>query len=116
MNFFVKIALNTGLSDSSRVKALHFIGWLIRVKSKVIIRHKLLSAILTVIFPMMATHGEEDGNCEGSEDETESLPEAEDSRPNAAAAQVGKKIIRLANNIILSLLSYLMVVSTSCIV
>ncbi|XP_046842759.1 importin-4-like isoform X2 [Xenia sp. Carnegie-2017] len=88
VDFCLQIAMNTGLSDSSRVKALHFIGWLIRVKSKVIIRHKLLSAILTVIFAMMATHGEEDGNCEGCEDETESLPEAEDSRPNAVAAQV----------------------------
>lgn len=90
VEFCLHIAVNTELSDSSRVKALHFIGWLIRVKSKVILKNKLLSPILSVIFPIMATRGEEDvgdGECE-DEDDAESLTEAEDSRPNAVAAQV----------------------------
>lgn len=90
VEFCLHIAMNTELSDSSRVKALHFIGWLIRVKSKVILKNKLLSPILSVIFPIMATRGEEDvgdGECE-DEDDAESLTEAEDSRPNAVAAQV----------------------------
>ncbi|XP_028409936.1 importin-4-like [Dendronephthya gigantea] len=90
VEFCLYIAMNTELGDSSRVKALHFISWIIRVKSKVILKNKLLSPILSVVFPIMATRGEEDvadGDCEDEED-TESLTEAEDSRPNAVAAQV----------------------------
>lgn len=90
VEFCLCIAMNTELGDSTRVKALHFISWLIRVKSKVILKNKLLSPILSVVFPIMATRGEEDagdGECEGEED-SESLTEAEDSRPNAVAAQV----------------------------
>ena len=90
VEFCLHIASNTELGDSSRVKALHFIGWLIRVKSKVILKNKLLSPILSVIFPIMATRGEEDVGDDDEEDDVESLTEAEDSRPNAVAAQVWK--------------------------
>lgn len=92
VEFCLHIAVNKELSDSSRVKALHFVGWLVRVKSKLILKNKLLSPILSVVFPIMATRGEEDvgdGESEPDDDE-ERLDEVEDSRPNAVATQVRK--------------------------
>ena len=94
VEFCLHIAMNSELSDNSRAKALHFIGWLIRVKSKVILKNKLLSPILSVIFPIMATRGDEDvGDGEDDDDDEESLTESEDSRPNAVAAQVNERYL-----------------------
>lgn len=87
VEFCLKIAMNPDLGDSSRVKALHFINYLIRIKPKIIIKHKMLTPILSVIFPIMATRGEEDAEDE-NEDEEEELSETEASRPCAVAAQV----------------------------
>lgn len=40
------IAGNKSLDDALRVKAVGFIGWLVRTKKKVMIKHKLVEPIL----------------------------------------------------------------------
>ncbi|XP_026546189.1 importin-4 [Notechis scutatus] len=54
VNFCLEVASNQGLSDSLRVKALSCISYLIKLKSKAILKHKLLSPILNALFPIMS--------------------------------------------------------------
>ena len=57
-----------------------------------IIKHKLLTIILSVVFPIMATRGEEDAEDE-NEDEEDELTDAEANRPCAVAAQVWSDLL-----------------------
>ncbi|XP_026575342.1 importin-4-like [Pseudonaja textilis] len=54
VNFCLEVASNQGLSDGLRVKALSCISYLIKLKSKAILKHKLLSPILNALFPIMS--------------------------------------------------------------
>uniref|UniRef100_A0A673LU83 Importin-4-like n=1 Tax=Sinocyclocheilus rhinocerous TaxID=307959 RepID=A0A673LU83_9TELE len=73
------------LSDSLRVKALSCIAVLIRLKSKAVLKHKLLQPILQVVFPILSAApppGEED-----PEDE-ENDTEGDSENPKHFAVQV----------------------------
>ncbi|KAG7455466.1 hypothetical protein MATL_G00257020 [Megalops atlanticus] len=88
VHFCLEISADTSLSDSMRVKALSCIALLIRLKSKVVLKQKLLSPILQTVFPILSASpppGQEDPE----DQEKEGDDDDEDSEtPKHFAAQV----------------------------
>lgn len=85
VQFCLEISADVSLSDSLRVKALSCIAVLIRLKNKVVLKHKLLQPILQVVFPILSAApppGEEDP--EDEENDTEDNSE----NPKHFAVQV----------------------------
>uniref|UniRef100_A0A8C1C9L6 Importin 4 n=1 Tax=Cyprinus carpio carpio TaxID=630221 RepID=A0A8C1C9L6_CYPCA len=85
VRFCLEISADVSLSDSLRVKALSCIAVLIRLKSKAVLKHKLLQPILQVVFPILSAApppGEED-----PEDE-ENDTEGDSENPKHFAVQV----------------------------
>lgn len=78
----LEIAANQSFEDNIRVKAMSIISWLTRLKKKTIVKHKLVPAILEVLFPIMCQPFESEDD-EDSDDETE-----ENQSPSLLAAQV----------------------------
>jgi len=78
--FCLEITSNTQLLDPLRVKALNTIGYLIRLKKKVILKHKLVDPILRVVFALMNAGGDED-------EDDDSDAEEDDSSPSVFASQ-----------------------------
>ncbi|KAF7667322.1 hypothetical protein LDENG_00067550 [Lucifuga dentata] len=85
--FCLEVGADTTLSNSLRVKALACVAFLIRLKSKVVLKQKLLSPILQAIFPVLSAApppGEED-----PEDEEDSDGDDTDNEsPKHCAAQI----------------------------
>nr|DBA22463.1 TPA: hypothetical protein GDO54_013489 [Pyxicephalus adspersus] len=90
IHFCLEIAVNKSLSDDLRVKALYCIRFLIKLKSKSILKQKLLPQILNAVFPIMCAEpppGQLDP--EDQEDEDELLEDqAEVQIPKHYAVQV----------------------------
>ncbi|XP_070585747.1 importin-4 isoform X2 [Erythrolamprus reginae] len=89
VNFCLEVASNQQLTDSLRVKALSCISYLIKLKSKAILKHKLLAPILSALFPIMSAEpppGQMDTEDELTEEEIED--EAEVQTPKHFAVQV----------------------------
>ncbi|XP_018412184.1 PREDICTED: importin-4 [Nanorana parkeri] len=90
IHFCLEIAVNKSLSDDLRVKALYCIRFLIKLKSKSILKQKLLPKILNAVFPIMCAEpplGQLDP--EDQEDEDELLEDqAEVQLPKHYAVQV----------------------------
>ncbi|XP_053323898.1 importin-4 [Spea bombifrons] len=88
--FCLEVAVNTSLSDNLRVKSLSCISFLIKLKSKSILKQKLLAPILNGLFPIMCAEppsGQMDP--EDQEDDDELLEEeAEVQTPKHYAVQV----------------------------
>ncbi|XP_030625358.1 importin-4 [Chanos chanos] len=87
VRFCLEISADTSLSDSLRVKALSCIALLIRLKSKAVMKQKLLGPILQVVFPVLSAApppGEEDPEDEESDSEGDGNSES----PKHFAAQV----------------------------
>lgn len=85
VRFCLEISTDVSLSDSLRVKALSCIAFLIRLKNKAVLKHKLLQPILQVVFPILSAApppGEEDP--EDNESDTEDNSE----NPKHFAVQV----------------------------
>lgn len=87
VRFCLEVSADTTLSDSLRVKALSCIACLIRLKSKTVLKHKLLNPILQTVFPVLSAAplpGEEDPEDQekDKEDDSDSL------NPKHFAAQV----------------------------
>lgn len=75
VRFCLEISADVSLSDSLRVKALSCIAVLIRLKSKAVLKHKLLQPILQVVFPILSAApppGEEDPEDEESDTDDDS--------------------------------------------
>ncbi|KAL2085480.1 hypothetical protein ACEWY4_018800 [Coilia grayii] len=86
VRFCLEIGADTSLSDSVRVKALSCISVLIRLKSKAVLKQKLLNPILQTVFPVLSAApppGEED-----PEDEENGDDENDNESPKHLAAQV----------------------------
>ncbi|XP_063063252.1 importin-4 isoform X2 [Engraulis encrasicolus] len=86
VRFCLEIGADASLSDSVRVRALSCISVLIRLKSKAVIKQKLLNPILQTVFPVLAAApppGEEDPEDEESEDDDQ-----DNENPKHLAAQV----------------------------
>ncbi|XP_042330339.1 importin-4 isoform X2 [Sceloporus undulatus] len=89
VGFCLEIASNLALSDSLRVKALSCISFLVKLRSKAILKNKLLSPILTTLFPIMSAEpppGQMDAEDEQTEEDIEERAEVQ--TPKHYAAQV----------------------------
>lgn len=74
VEFCLVVAKNAEFEDAVRVKIISFIGWLIRLKKKSIIKLKLVDPVIKVLFDLMATNpGEEDEEEEYYSESAESL-------------------------------------------
>lgn len=89
VSFCLEVGTDTSLNNSLRVKALSCIVFLIRLKSKIVIKQKLLNPILQAIFPVLTAApppGEEDP--EDQEDEEDEGDDSENDNPKHVAAQI----------------------------
>lgn len=87
VHFCLEVSADTALCDSLRVKALSCIAFLIRLKSKTLLKQKLLNPILQTVFPVLSAApppGEEDPEDMENENEDDSNNES----PKHFAAQV----------------------------
>ncbi|KAF7708017.1 importin-4 [Silurus meridionalis] len=86
VRFFLEVSADVSLSGSLRVKALSCTALLIRLKSKTVLKQKLLAPILQVVFPILCATpppGEED-----PEDEEKAEGDDDSQSPKHFAAQV----------------------------
>nr|XP_058944233.1 importin-4-like [Pocillopora verrucosa] len=90
VEFCLQIASNSSYGNNLRIKALHFVSWLARIKPKALVKNKLLLPTLSVVFPLMASPpNEDDGeDFDDDDDDDEVGDETEASRPCAVASQV----------------------------
>ncbi|XP_062992581.1 importin-4 [Elgaria multicarinata webbii] len=89
VGFCLEVATNQALGDNLRVKALSCISFLIKLKGKAILKHKLLSPILNALFPIMSAEppaGQMDAEDEQTEEDIEDRAEVQ--TPKHYAAQV----------------------------
>lgn len=87
VHFCLEVGCDTTLSDSLRVKALSCIAFLIRLKSKTVLKQKLLNPILQAIFPVLVAEpppGEQDPE----DEEDDSGDGTENDSPKHCAAQI----------------------------
>uniref|UniRef100_A0A673B2Z8 Importin 4 n=1 Tax=Sphaeramia orbicularis TaxID=375764 RepID=A0A673B2Z8_9TELE len=95
VSFCLEVGSDTTLDDSLRVKALSCIAFLIKLKSKTVMKQKLLNPILQSIFPVLSAApppGEEDPEDEENDDGGEPA----NDNPKHCAAQVGHMLYKLA--------------------
>lgn len=78
----LEVAAAKELDDALRVKALHFLSTLARLKKKSMIKNKLVAPILQTLFVLMTEEEEEDEDKEEDDDD-----EVESSKPHVVAAQ-----------------------------
>nr|XP_056719335.1 importin-4 [Euleptes europaea] len=89
VGFCLEVASNPALGDNLRVKALSCISFLVKLRSKAILKHKLLPPILNALFPIMSTEpppGQMDAEDEMTEEDIEDRAEVQ--TPKHFAAQV----------------------------
>ncbi|XP_041670065.1 importin-4 isoform X2 [Cheilinus undulatus] len=87
VSFCLEIGGDTSLNDSLRVKALSCIIFLIKLKSKVVLKQKLLNPILQTIFPVLVADpppGEQDPD----DEEDDSGDGTDNDNPKHCAAQI----------------------------
>ncbi|CAB1341152.1 unnamed protein product [Coregonus sp. 'balchen'] len=87
VHFCLEVSADITLTDSLRVKALSCIAFLIRLKSKTVLKQKLLNPILQTVFPVLSAApppGEEDPEDEENSNEDDTDNES----PKHFAAQV----------------------------
>lgn len=58
IDFCLEMSKNRELDDAIRVKTITYIGWLVRLKKKLILKQKLVEPILFVLFDLMCTGGD----------------------------------------------------------
>lgn len=81
IDFCLEVSNNTQLDEIVRVRAVSFIGWLVRIKKKAILKNNLVEPIIHVVFNLMATEPE----TEDDDDDEEYY--LEDSSPKTTAMQ-----------------------------
>ncbi|ETN66625.1 importin beta-4 [Anopheles darlingi] len=54
IDFCLQLSANTQLDDSVRVKTITFVGWLVRLKKKMIIKQRLVEPIVVALFRLMS--------------------------------------------------------------
>ena len=75
----LKVSAEKALEDATRVKAIAFLGRITRLKKKAIVRFKLYSEMINVLFPIMAEMPED----EDDDDDDEAMS----NLPSVAACQ-----------------------------
>ncbi|XP_017285372.1 importin-4 isoform X2 [Kryptolebias marmoratus] len=87
VRFCLEVSSDTSLSDSLRVKALSCITFLIRLKSKTVLKLKLLNPILQAIFPIL-TAAPPPGELDPEDEDEDSGDSTENDNPKHCAAQM----------------------------
>lgn len=62
IEFCIEVSRNQNIDDGNRVKAITFIGWLVRIKKKVILKQKLVEPIIATLFELMALPSDDSGD------------------------------------------------------
>uniref|UniRef100_A0AAY4BCM4 Importin N-terminal domain-containing protein n=1 Tax=Denticeps clupeoides TaxID=299321 RepID=A0AAY4BCM4_9TELE len=91
VHFCLEVSGDAALSSSLRVKALSCIASLIRLKSKVVLKQKLLNPILQAVFPILSA-APPPGHEDPEDDEDDSDEDSES--PKHVAGQVGMPLIQ----------------------
>ncbi|XP_037135293.1 importin-4 [Syngnathus acus] len=87
VGFLLEVGGDTALTDSLRVKALSCVAFLIKLKSKTVLKQKLLLPVLQAIFPILTAEplpGEHDPE----DDENDDGDGTDNDNPKHCAAQV----------------------------
>uniref|UniRef100_A0A672ISC2 TOG domain-containing protein n=1 Tax=Salarias fasciatus TaxID=181472 RepID=A0A672ISC2_SALFA len=87
VHFCLEVGSDTSLSDSLRVKGLSCIAFLIKLKSKTVLKQKLLNPILQTIFPVL-TASPPPGEQDPEDEEDDSGDGTDDENPKHTAAQI----------------------------
>ncbi|XP_077365425.1 importin-4 [Festucalex cinctus] len=87
VRFFLEVGVDATLTDSLRVKALSCIAFLIKLKSKTVLKQKLLLPILQAIFPIL-TAEPPPGKHDPEDDEDNDGDGTDNDSPKNCAAQV----------------------------
>lgn len=87
VRFFLEVGSDTNLSDSLRVKALSCVTFLIKLKSKTVLKQKLLNPILQAIFPVL-TAAPAPGEQDPEDEEDNSGDGTDNESPKHCAAQI----------------------------
>ncbi|KAG7526937.1 importin-4 isoform X1 [Solea senegalensis] len=87
VRFFLEVGGDTTLSDSLRVKALSCITFLIKLKSKAVLKQKLLNPILQAIFPILVA-APPPGEHDPEDDEDDDGDGTDNDNPKQCAAQI----------------------------
>lgn len=62
IEFCLEVSKKRELDDTIRVKAITYIGWIVRLKKKLIVKLKLVEPIIAVLFELMATPSDDSGD------------------------------------------------------
>lgn len=62
INFCLEVSKMKDLDEAIRVKAITYIGWVVRLKKKLIVKLKLVEPIVSVLFELMATPSDDTGD------------------------------------------------------
>uniref|UniRef100_A0A8C4E1M2 Importin 4 n=1 Tax=Dicentrarchus labrax TaxID=13489 RepID=A0A8C4E1M2_DICLA len=87
VRFCLEVGSDTALSDSLRVKALSCIAFLIKLKSKAVLKQKLLNPILQAIFPVLVA-APPPGEQDPEDEEDDSGDGSDNDNPKHCAAQI----------------------------
>lgn len=87
VHFCLEVGTDTSLSDSLRVKGLSCIAFLIKLKSKTVLKQKLLNPILQSIFPVL-TASPPPGVQDPEDEEDDSGDGTDEENPKHTAAQI----------------------------
>lgn len=95
IEFCLTLSHDASLSDSVRTRTVCYIGWLVRLKKKAILKQKLIEPIVQVVFGLMATSAENDSDNEGGENgdggddcnDEEYFVGADETNPRTSATQ-----------------------------
>ncbi|XP_042142842.1 importin-4 [Ixodes scapularis] len=78
------VASDTKRDSALRVRCLCLISWMVNVKKKTIVKHKLIPELLDILFPIMAEVTDNDLDADEDDDEDDDLSQT----PSASAAQL----------------------------
>ncbi|KAI3355136.1 hypothetical protein L3Q82_018012 [Scortum barcoo] len=87
VRFCLEVGSNTTLTDSLRVKALSCIAFLIKLKSKTVLKQKLLNPILQAVFPVLVA-APPPGEQDPEDEEDDSGDGTDNDNPKHCAAQI----------------------------
>jgi importin-4 len=62
IEFCLELSRNNDLDDGVRVKVITYIGWLVRIKKKLILKQKLVEPIIATLFELMSLPTDDSGD------------------------------------------------------
>ena len=62
IQFCLELSRNKEMDDAIRVKAITYVGWVVRLKKKLIVKQKMVEPIIAVLFEMMSSPSDDTGD------------------------------------------------------